>query len=129
VELDFTEQERAFYLAVYKRAKAKFQDLFMRGNVLRNYASVLAILLRLRQICDHPRLLTEDPEALVEKEEVTVDPMAECPFCLEPLVRPLFSSSSCVPRSLDLFFVFFVVFFWFLGRLGGGHALSALVLL
>ena len=92
VELEFTDQERAFYQAVYKRAKAKFQDLVMRGNVLRNYASVLAILLRLRQICDHPRLLTEDPEALVEKEEVTVDPMAECPFCLEPLVcSPTFS--------------------------------------
>ena len=83
----------------------------MRGNVLRNYASVLAILLRLRQICDHPRLLTEDPEALVEKEEVTVDPMAECPFCLEPLV--LLSSFSLVDNYcffLTLFSLSTIVF-------------------
>lgn len=37
---------------------------------MKNYAHVLVLLLRLRQICDHPALITEDPhDAAVAKLE------------------------------------------------------------
>ncbi|XP_006349076.1 putative SWI/SNF-related matrix-associated actin-dependent regulator of chromatin subfamily A member 3-like 2 isoform X2 [Solanum tuberosum] len=54
---ELTEAERDFYDALYKRSKVKFDQFVEQGRVLHNYASILELLLRLRQCCDHPFLV------------------------------------------------------------------------
>ncbi|KAH8921011.1 hypothetical protein BT69DRAFT_1351971 [Atractiella rhizophila] len=60
VPLEFSEDERQIYAAVERREKAKFNKFLREGTVLKNFAQVLVMLLRLRQICNHPCLITED---------------------------------------------------------------------
>ncbi|KAM0024851.1 putative DNA helicase chromatin remodeling SNF2 family [Helianthus debilis subsp. tardiflorus] len=52
-----TEAEKDFYDALFKRSKVKFDQFVEQGRVLHNYASILELLLRLRQCCDHPFLV------------------------------------------------------------------------
>lgn len=54
---ELTEAERDFYDALFKRSKVKFDRFVEQGRVLHNYASILELLLRLRQCCDHPFLV------------------------------------------------------------------------
>ncbi|KAH0984978.1 hypothetical protein GBA52_012155 [Prunus armeniaca] len=51
---ELTEAEKDFYEALFKRSKVKFDQFVEQGRVLHNYASILELLLRLRQCCDHP---------------------------------------------------------------------------
>ncbi|XP_021609407.1 DNA repair protein RAD5A isoform X2 [Manihot esculenta] len=57
VYCELTEAERDFYEALFKRSKVKFDQFVEQGRVLHNYASILELLLRLRQCCDHPFLV------------------------------------------------------------------------
>ncbi|CAK9150508.1 unnamed protein product [Ilex paraguariensis] len=54
---ELTEAEKDFYEALFKRSKVKFDQYVEQGRVLHNYASILELLLRLRQCCDHPFLV------------------------------------------------------------------------
>ncbi|KAL3530434.1 hypothetical protein ACH5RR_009756 [Cinchona calisaya] len=54
---ELTEAEKDFYDALFKRSKVKFDQFVEQGRVLHNYASILELLLRLRQCCDHPFLV------------------------------------------------------------------------
>ncbi|XP_063943456.1 DNA repair protein RAD5A isoform X2 [Daucus carota subsp. sativus] len=54
---ELTEAEKDFYEALFKRSKVKFDQFVEQGRVLHNYASILELLLRLRQCCDHPFLV------------------------------------------------------------------------
>ncbi|XP_024376643.1 DNA repair protein RAD5A isoform X1 [Physcomitrium patens] len=115
VECEFTEAEQDFYTALYKKSKTKFDQFVEQGKVLHNYASILELLLRLRQCCDHPflvmsrgdtadyadldklakRFLKGEQEGLVNRptkafvEEVVKDlqtgQKGECPICLESM--------------------------------------------
>ncbi|CAO2814655.1 unnamed protein product [Amaranthus hypochondriacus] len=57
VYCEMTEAEKDFYEALFKRSKVKFDRFVEQGRVLHNYASILELLLRLRQCCDHPFLV------------------------------------------------------------------------
>lgn len=54
---ELTEAEKDFYEALFKRSKVKFDQFVEQGRILHNYASILELLLRLRQCCDHPFLV------------------------------------------------------------------------
>uniref|UniRef100_A0A2N9GMB7 SWI/SNF-related matrix-associated actin-dependent regulator of chromatin subfamily A member 3-like 2 n=1 Tax=Fagus sylvatica TaxID=28930 RepID=A0A2N9GMB7_FAGSY len=54
---ELTEAEKDFYEALFRRSKVKFDQFVEQGRVLHNYASILELLLRLRQCCDHPFLV------------------------------------------------------------------------
>ncbi|KAL5212909.1 hypothetical protein ABZP36_023756 [Zizania latifolia] len=54
---DLSEAEKDFYDALFRRSKVKFDQFVEQGRVLHNYASILELLLRLRQCCDHPFLV------------------------------------------------------------------------
>lgn len=54
---DLSEAEKDFYEALFRRSKVKFDQFVEQGRVLHNYASILELLLRLRQCCDHPFLV------------------------------------------------------------------------
>ncbi|CAL9782642.1 unnamed protein product [Musa acuminata subsp. burmannicoides] len=57
VECEQSEAERDFYEALFERSKVRFDQFVAQGKVLHNYASILELLLRLRQCCNHPFLV------------------------------------------------------------------------
>ncbi|KAI0836373.1 SNF2 family N-terminal domain-containing protein [Hypoxylon sp. FL0890] len=83
VAAEFTPAERRFYDRLEKRTDKSIEEM-MRGKL--NYASALVLLLRLRQACDHPKLvegkLEKDKDALTEetkpkKNDADVDALAD----------------------------------------------------
>ncbi|CAD6573847.1 MAG: hypothetical protein CYPHOPRED_005227 [Cyphobasidiales sp. Tagirdzhanova-0007] len=72
VTLDFTPEEREIYEFVQTRSQERFNRYLKAGTVMKNYAQVLVMLLRLRQICGHPSLIASD-----YKEAAFEDPDAE----------------------------------------------------
>ena len=69
VSCSFDENERKFYQELSNRATATFNQISkVEGGIGKNYTSVLVLLLRLRQACDHPCLidksLLEDHDAI-----------------------------------------------------------------
>ncbi|ORY40897.1 SNF2 family N-terminal domain-domain-containing protein [Leucosporidium creatinivorum] len=63
-ELEFSQEERDIYSFIEGRSQAVFNKYLKAGTVLKNYAHVLVMLLRLRQVCFHPCLIAEGYEAL-----------------------------------------------------------------
>lgn len=59
-KINFTQEERYFYLALEEGSREKFKKFAAAGTIKQNYANILVLLLRLRQACDHPFLLKED---------------------------------------------------------------------
>jgi hypothetical protein len=55
--LNLTVEERDVYRALLQRSRTKFGEYVQEGRVLNNYASILEMLLRLRQCCAHPFLV------------------------------------------------------------------------
>ncbi|KAG0258506.1 DNA helicase rad5 [Mortierella polycephala] len=55
--LEFSEQENDIYQALFKDGKTKFNHYCRAGTVLRHYASIFQLLMRMRQVCDHPLLV------------------------------------------------------------------------
>lgn len=87
---------------LYRRWEAAAQGLIAAmeraGDLLKNYSSVLELLLRLRQVCCHPRLCPVEPPSLSDGEEarppgpevmrrvaemVEEGVVEECPICLD----------------------------------------------
>ncbi|CAG8672922.1 4540_t:CDS:10 [Cetraspora pellucida] len=60
VKQEFSRDEREFYDALEKRSRIEFNRYLKEGSVLKNYAYILVMLLRLRQACNHPFLTQED---------------------------------------------------------------------
>ncbi|NXP12896.1 HLTF factor, partial [Thinocorus orbignyianus] len=101
-----TEEERQIYQSVKKEGKAAISRFFSEGTVLAHYADVLGVLLRLRQLCCHPRLcintssssFSADNRTPEELRETLVNKMKlvlssgsdeECAVCLESLTHPV----------------------------------------
>ena len=61
VSIDFaSEEDRNIYNAAEKAGKEHMKELLRKNLVLQNYAHVLVILLRLRQLCNHSELCPPD---------------------------------------------------------------------
>ncbi|KAI4368176.1 hypothetical protein MLD38_016763 [Melastoma candidum] len=56
-KVDFSEEERDFYLKLEADSRAQFEEYAAAGTVKENYVNILLMLLRLRQACDHPLLV------------------------------------------------------------------------
>ncbi|KAL8668404.1 MAG: hypothetical protein Q9168_006968, partial [Polycauliona sp. 1 TL-2023] len=72
VEADFSPEERTFYERLEKRTDKSLEQ--MMGGEKLNYASALVLLLRLRQACNHPKLvggsMANDRDALTTGQVV-----------------------------------------------------------
>ena len=119
VELEFTDEERKVY-DLYKDKALHFIEKYMkRGTLLKNYAHVFAMMMRLRQLCCHRELLPvnwrdvnlekelaelaaieeneegqEDPERAKEMAERLRDMIKagisdECSICLSEFTHPV----------------------------------------
>jgi SNF2 family DNA or RNA helicase len=85
VEAKFSPAERRFYDRLEQRTDRSIESM-LRNQGKVNYANALVLLLRLRQVCNHPKLvegkLEKDKEALstetrAKKEETDVDALAD----------------------------------------------------
>lgn len=56
-KVDFSHEEREFYLKLEADSRQQFKAYAAAGTLKQNYASILLLLLRLRQACDHPFLV------------------------------------------------------------------------
>ncbi|KAJ1904458.1 hypothetical protein IWQ60_012442, partial [Tieghemiomyces parasiticus] len=59
IKTEFSEPEAEFYRGVEERSERIFQRMMDAGTVMRNYANVLVMILRLRQSCCHPHLVLD----------------------------------------------------------------------
>ncbi|KUI71446.1 hypothetical protein VM1G_07023 [Cytospora mali] len=53
----FDVEQESFYRALELRHQLKFNKYLVAGSVMKHYAEILVLILRLRQACDHPFLL------------------------------------------------------------------------
>ncbi|KAJ2002463.1 hypothetical protein H4R26_003586 [Coemansia thaxteri] len=58
--LELAEGERRLYQMAEDIARNKYENMSRSGTILKNYMHILQIILRLRQLCTHPRLWSED---------------------------------------------------------------------
>ncbi|KAF3021422.1 hypothetical protein E8E14_004936 [Neopestalotiopsis sp. 37M] len=58
-DMEFNDDQRREYMAVEQRMREKFQGYVDANTVLKNYCSVLVMILRLRQFCCHPHLISD----------------------------------------------------------------------
>ncbi|KAG9306570.1 hypothetical protein G9A89_004767 [Geosiphon pyriformis] len=56
---EFSEEEREFYTSLESRSRLQFNRYLSEGSVMKNYSNILLLLLRLRQACCHPYLITD----------------------------------------------------------------------
>ncbi|ESK90272.1 snf2 superfamily protein [Moniliophthora roreri MCA 2997] len=68
-KLVFSDEEREIYEMVERKSQATFNRFLRAGTVLKNYHQVLVLLLRLRQVCNHPCLIQEQGDAFVLLDE------------------------------------------------------------
>ncbi|KAJ3367884.1 DNA helicase rad5 [Allomyces arbusculus] len=57
--LEMSEHERDLYDALEMHTKTKFSHFIRAGTVLSNYTHILALIMSLRQCCDHPWLILQ----------------------------------------------------------------------
>ncbi len=58
-ELEFSREERVFYDAFHDNAKKIVERYMRKKTLLKNYAHIFAVMMRLRQLCCHRELLSE----------------------------------------------------------------------
>ncbi|URD77864.1 hypothetical protein MUK42_05395, partial [Musa troglodytarum] len=83
VECEQSEAERDFYEALFERSKVRFDQFVAQGKVLHNYASILELLLRLRQCCNHPFLVMSRGDT----QHWRTPAGGPCPICRSPLSK------------------------------------------
>ncbi|KAJ1981258.1 hypothetical protein H4R33_005281 [Dimargaris cristalligena] len=59
VKENFTTPEAEFYKSVQERSEELFQSMMDANAVMKNYANILVMILRLRQACCHPLLVLD----------------------------------------------------------------------
>lgn len=70
--VEFSHAEREVYKAVETKSQIRLNRYLKKGTVSNNYANILVMLLRLRQICCHPHLI-QDLGVQVSTEGIAED--------------------------------------------------------
>ncbi|KAF4637235.1 hypothetical protein G7Y89_g851 [Cudoniella acicularis] len=99
----FSEDEQAFYEALESKTQIQFNKYLRANTVGRNYSNILVLLLRLRQCCCHPHLITDVEQALPAGADLTPGVMIELAKSLAPDVvgRLLATNGFDCPICLD----------------------------
>ncbi|KAI9203791.1 SNF2 family N-terminal domain-containing protein [Polychytrium aggregatum] len=99
--IPFSLQERRFYDSLEDRMRRKLDAYMQEGSMGTNYTNVLCLLLRLRQACNHPKLVggqqsAESDIGPTKDDNEEIDDLAamlgsldvnvrQCRICQEPL--------------------------------------------
>ncbi|KAK3218076.1 hypothetical protein Dsin_012046 [Dipteronia sinensis] len=86
--VELSVEERNLYDELEGEAKGVVQDYITNGSVLRNYATVLSIILRLRQICTNLALCPSDVRSILPSYNIEAD-ASNNPDLLKKLVAAL----------------------------------------
>lgn len=87
--LQFSADERAIYQALENKTRVQFNKYVKAGTVMANLFSVLVLLLRLRQACSHPHLITKDDGFSREELERAATRIARGASLLSNLPEPV----------------------------------------
>lgn len=68
----FNEDEQTIYDTIEKRAIARFNRYLRTNTVLKNYANVLTMILRLRQICNSVSLVVRKPGEMGHPDDLLI---------------------------------------------------------
>jgi len=91
----FSVDEKSFYDALEQKNALLFNKYVRAGTVGKNYSNILVLLLRLRQCCCHPHLITDFDEAPVALADISAEVMVELAKSLEPdVVKRLLEAES-----------------------------------
>ncbi|KAJ9668358.1 hypothetical protein H2201_001406 [Coniosporium apollinis] len=103
----FSEDETQLYSALEKKTQLAVNKYLKAGTAMKNYANMLVLLLRLRQACCHPHLITD--LSVTGATEISADDMIalaaqltdevvnrikevkgnfECPICYDAVENP-----------------------------------------
>ncbi|KAF2450867.1 hypothetical protein P171DRAFT_349963 [Karstenula rhodostoma CBS 690.94] len=106
--VEFSDAEHELYKAIETKSQIRLNRYLKKGTVSNNYANILVMLLRLRQICCHPHL-ANDLGVQVSTEGIAEDDLKsratsldedvvrrlkengdgfECPICYEMDINP-----------------------------------------
>ncbi|KAH1030345.1 hypothetical protein J1N35_042519 [Gossypium stocksii] len=122
--VELSVEERELYDQIEGKAKNVIQEFIANDSLVRNYSTVLGMLLRLRQICTSLALLPLDLRALFPSsnvEDVSNNPELlkkmvvmlqdgedfDCPICISPPVDVVITSCahifcrSCILKTLQ----------------------------
>ncbi|XP_020774681.2 LOW QUALITY PROTEIN: helicase-like transcription factor [Boleophthalmus pectinirostris] len=121
-QVELSPEERTEYELAKNEGRNTIRRYVAEGSVLKNYADVLAILMRLRQLCCHPDLPTKissDPgsdatpaelrERLIEKLRLVLASGSdeECSVCLDSVRFPVITHCAhvycrpCIARVIS----------------------------
>lgn len=120
--VDLSEEDRQLYDRMELEGKRLVGQYVATGTVLQNYSTVLQIILRLRQLCDHSSLCPSQGflEALSELKDLSSSPELlqkllsvlqsgddfDCPICLSPPTSAVITKCShvfcrkCIEKTL-----------------------------
>ena len=119
MEMALGAEETDFYEALLKKSQSKFNTYVKKGTLKSNYASILAMLVRLRQAVLHPSLVVH-----TSADDVEVDKRSVLDRVLDSDEGFVTSSKVCL--SLWLFFYFLLTLaLLLLVLLGGTQARGA----
>ncbi|KAK9723266.1 DNA repair protein rad16 [Basidiobolus ranarum] len=101
----FNEEEEEIYESLYTDSKRKFTTYVQQGTILNNYASIFDLLMKMRQVVNHPDLLLSKNKTLsalvcgICSEEPEEPIVAKCKhvFCREDANQYMQSSLEEVP--------------------------------
>ncbi|XWS58976.1 hypothetical protein CRYUN_Cryun08bG0080700 [Craigia yunnanensis] len=122
--VELSVEERELYDQIEGNGKSVIQEFINDGSLVRNYSTVLGILLRLRQICTSLALLPPDLKALFPSsniEDVSNNPELlkkmvamlqdgedfDCPICISPPIDVVITCCahifcrSCILKTLQ----------------------------
>lgn len=92
----FSEDEQEFYNALEGKSRIQFNKYMRANTVGKNYSNILVLLLRLRQCCCHPHLITDFEDAnSAGATDLSAEAMLELAESLTPdVVNRLLASES-----------------------------------
>jgi SNF2 family DNA or RNA helicase len=91
----FSEDEQAFYNALEGKSRIQFNKYMNANTVGKNYSNILVLLLRLRQCCCHPHLITDFEASPTAAADLTADAMVKLAESLTPdIVSRLLAAES-----------------------------------
>jgi len=70
VKVIMQEEERKVYDSLYEQSRNKFLFFLRNGTALKNFSGIFAMIMRLRQCCDHPSLIYRALENNEVEEEI-----------------------------------------------------------